>query len=369
MKRSEFLTEFTHGKETLAVAGSHGKTTTTAMLIWILDQLGTDPSFVAGGVVNQLGTNARAGAGEYFAIEADEYDNMFLGLAPKIAVVTNIEHDHPDCFPTPEDYRAAFKAFLQNVRSDGLALVCWDDEGARSLAEEVVSKITILGYGVSPEAAYRATDIRFESGLPVFTFFKGDQDLGEVKLAIPGRHNVTNATAVLAVIDQLSLDLSKAVQALGVFTGAGRRFEILGMADGVTVIDDYGHHPTELAATLQAAKSRYPDSRVWAVWQPHTYTRTRTLEADFIRALTTADQAVILKIYAAREADPGYSAVRIAEALPAEKAKYCDTFDAASTLLIEKLVPGDVVIVFSAGDATEVSKAVLNGLEQRERED
>ena len=175
LKRSEFLTEFTHGKETLAVAGSHGKTTTTAMLIWILDQLGTDPSFVAGGVVNQLGTNARAGAGEYFAIEADEYDNMFLGLAPKIAVVTNIEHDHPDCFPTPEDYRAAFKAFLQNVRSDGLALVCWDDEGARSLAEELASKITILGYGVSPEAAYRAADIRFENGLPVFTFFKGDQ--------------------------------------------------------------------------------------------------------------------------------------------------------------------------------------------------
>ena len=369
LKRSEFLTEFTQGKETLAVAGSHGKTTTTAMLIWILDQLGADPSFVAGGVVNQLGTNARAGAGEYFAIEADEYDNMFLGLAPKIAVVTNIEHDHPDCFPTPEDYRAAFKAFLQNVRSDGRALVCWDNEGARSLAEELASEITILGYGVSPEAAYRAADIRFENGLPVFTFFKGDQDLGEVKLAVPGRHNVINATAVLAVIDQLGLDLSKAVQALGVFTGAGRRFEILGMADGVTVIDDYGHHPTELAATLQAAKSRYPDSRVWAVWQPHTYTRTRTLEADFIRALTTADQAVILKIYAAREADPGYSAVRIAEALPAEKAMYCETFDAASTLLIEKLAPGDVVIVFSAGDATEVSKAVLNGLEQRERED
>ncbi|HCU56729.1 MAG TPA: UDP-N-acetylmuramate--L-alanine ligase [Anaerolineaceae bacterium] len=369
MKRSEFLAELTQGKDTLAVAGSHGKTTTTAMLIWVLTQLGTDPSFIAGGVVNQLGTNARAGSGQYFAIEADEYDNMFLGLAPKIAVVTNIEHDHPDCFPTREDYRAAFKAFLRKVRPDGLALVCWDDAGARSLAEECASEIAILGYGSSPEATYKAVDIRVENGLPVFSFCRNDLLLGEVRLSIPGRHNVINATAALAVVHQLGLDLKAAVRALGAFTGAGRRFEILGTGNGVTVIDDYGHHPTELAATLQAAKSRYSGRRVWAVWQPHTFTRTRTLESDFIRALSTADMAVVLKIYAAREADPGYSAARIAEAMPKEKAMYCESFDAASAFLLEKLLPGDVMIVFSAGDATEVSQAVLNGLRQRERED
>lgn len=369
LKRSEFLSELTQGKDTLAVAGSHGKTTTTTMLIWILTQLGTDPSFIAGGVVNQLGTNARAGSGKYFVIEADEYDNMFLGLTPKIAVVTNIEHDHPDCFPTQEDYRAAFKAFLQKVRSDGLAIVCWDDAGAWSLAKELGSEVPILGYGSSPEATYKATDIRVENGLPVFTFCKDELLLGEVRLAIPGHHNVINATAALAVIHQLGLDLKTAIQALGAFTGAGRRFEILGTVNGITVIDDYGHHPTELAATLRAAKSRYPDSRVWAVWQPHTFTRTRTLEADFVRALSTADQAVILKIYAAREADPGYSATRIAEAMPKDKAMYCETFDAVSAFLLERLMPGDVMIVFSAGDATEVSLAVLNGLKQRERED
>lgn len=369
LKRSEFLAELTKGQDTLAVAGSHGKTTTTTMLIWVLNRLGLDPSFIAGGVVTQLGTNAHSGSGSYFAIEADEYDHMFLGLAPKIAVVTNIEHDHPDCFPTKEDYRAAFKAFLQRVRPDGLALVCLDDPGTQSLAAEMTAEVNIMGYGTASEAAYRAIDTHFENGLPIFSFCKAEQTLGEVKLGVPGQHNVINATAVLAIVHQLGLDLDAAIAAVGEFTGAGRRFEILGEADGVTVIDDYGHHPTELAATLQAAKSRYPESRIWAVWQPHTYTRTRTLEVDFIQALSTADQAVILKIYAAREADPGYSAARIAEALSGDKAAYCETFEEADSYLLAQLKSGDVMIVFSAGDATEVSQAVLNGLKARERED
>ena len=219
LKRSDFLAELTRGKETLAVAGTHGKTTTTTMLIWILDRLGTDPSFIAGGVVSQLGTNARAGSGPYFAIEADEYDFMFLGLAPKIAVVTNIEHDHPDCFPTKDDYRAAFKAFLQRVQPDGLALVCLDDPGARSLAEEMADEVNILGYGVSPDAVYRAEDIRVENGFPVFSICNGEKVLGQVRLAVPGHHNVVNATAALAVVHRLGLDLDTAIRALGEFTG------------------------------------------------------------------------------------------------------------------------------------------------------
>lgn len=369
LKRSEFLAELTQGKDTLAVAGSHGKTTTTAMLIWILDRLGTNPSYIAGGVVSQLGANAHAGSGPYFVIEADEYDNMFLGLAPKIAVVTNVEHDHPDCFPTREDYRAAFKAFLRRVRPDGLALVCLDDPGAQSLAEELNAEESILGYGFSSPADYRAKDIRIENGLPVFAFCKRDQNLGITRLSVPGRHNVVNATAALAVVHQLGLNLEAAIQALGAFTGAGRRFEVLGQADGVTVIDDYGHHPTELAATLQAARSRYPESRIWAVWQPHTFTRTRTLEADFICALATSDRAVILKIYAARETDPGYTAERIANALSKERAIYAETFEEAIEYLLKQLKPGDVMIVFSAGDAIEVSRAVLAGLQEREREE
>ncbi len=375
LKRSEFLEELTQGKDTLAVAGSHGKTTTTAMLIWVLDQLGTDPSFISGGMVNQLGCNARAGEGVYFAIEADEYDYMFLGLSPKVAVVTNIEHDHPDCFPTPADYRAAFKSFLTRVRPDGLALICRDDPEARSLMNEMVgSKVNLLSYGTSTDADYRAEEIVFVDGFPQFRLLHqtgriSTEDLGWVRLRIPGRHNVLNATAVLAVIHQLGLSLADSINALSTFTGAGRRFEVMGSEGGVTIIDDYGHHPTQIAATLEAARSRYPQSRLWAVWEPHTYSRTQALEDAFIQSLSKADQVIVLKVYAAREADPGYSAEKIAAALPDEKARYCADFDTASKLLLDKLTSNDVVVTFSAGEATKISQTVLEGLKKKSGKD
>lgn len=363
LKRAEFLAELTEGQDVIAVAGTHGKTTTTAMLIWILTQLGTDPSFIAGGVVNQLGRNAHAGKGQYFVIEADEYDNMFLGLAPKIAVVTNVEHDHPDCFPTEADYVNAFQVFLGKVR-DGLALICEDDPNARQLGEAASGQINVLGYGTTPGADYRARQIAFVDGWPVFHLFHAEQDLGETRLQVPGRHNVLNATAALAVINQLGLDLQEAIEALSTFIGAGRRFEVLGEAAGVTVIDDYGHHPTEIATTLEAARSHYPGSRIWAVWQPHTYSRTRSLEPAFIQALDRADRAVILRIYAARETNPGYSAEVIAQALPEGKAVYRDGFEDAVQYLIKELRSGDVLIVFSAGDAVKVSQSVLKQLQK-----
>jgi UDP-N-acetylmuramate--alanine ligase len=369
LKRSDFLAEVTEEQDVIAVAGSHGKTTTTAMLIWILEEMGIDPSFIAGGVVSQLRRNAHFGSGPYFVIEADEYDNMFLGLAPKIAIVTNIEHDHPDCFPTEADYRQAFRAFLGKVQAGGLALICQDDPGARSLGAELDGPLSMLGYGTTAEADYRATEIDFAAGWPVFRIHFGEEDLGQVRLNVPGRHNVLNAAGALAAVHQLGLDLAPAINALSAFTGAGRRFEVLGETGGVTVIDDYGHHPAEIAATLQGARSRYPDSRIWAVWQPHTFSRTQSLESDFIEALNLADRAIVLKIYAAREADPGYSAQVIAEALPAGKAEYADTFESAQALLLEALEPGDVLIVFSAGDATQVSRAVLEGLKTEQHKE
>ncbi|MDY6872516.1 MAG: UDP-N-acetylmuramate--L-alanine ligase [Chloroflexota bacterium] len=362
-KRSDFLADLTEGQDVVAVAGSHGKTTTTAMLIWILEEMGIDPSFIAGGVVSQLKRNAHFGSGPYFVIEADEYDNMFLGLAPKIAIVTNIEHDHPDCFPTKADYKQAFRAFLGKVRDDGLALICQEDPCAKAMGAELADQIPVMGYGATLESDYQATEIDFSGGWPVFRLRFGEEDFGQVRLQVPGQHNVLNATGALAAIHQLGLELAPAIQALNAFTGAGRRFEVLGEANGVTVIDDYGHHPTEITATLQAARTRFPQSRIWAVWQPHTYSRTQSLESDFIEALRLADQAVVLKIYAAREANPGYSAQIIADALPSGQATYADTFEAAQTHLIEQLKPGDVMIVFSAGNATQVSGAVLNELE------
>jgi UDP-N-acetylmuramate--alanine ligase len=375
LKRAQFLDQLTKGKDTLAVAGSHGKTTTTAMLIWILDQLGTKPSFIAGGVVTQLDCNARAGAGRYFAIEADEYDNMFLGLSPQIAIVTNIEHDHPDCFPTAEQYRNAFKDFLQRVRPKGLALMCLDDPEARSLMDEFLdSNLHILGYGTTADADYRANEIIIEKGFPKFTLdFRNQKgqikSLGTVTLRVPGRHNVLNASAALATVHQLGLSMAEAMEALHRFTGAGRRFEVLGRVNGTTIIDDYGHHPTEIAATLEAAHARYPEGRIWAVWQPHTYSRTAALEKAFIQALERANRVIVLKVFASREENSGYSAEKIANVIPNGKADYMEDFVAAANFLIANLAPKDVVIVFSAGNATELSQAVLEGLQQKRKKD
>ena len=373
MKRMDFLKEVIGDKETLAVAGSHGKTTTTAMLIWVLDFLGIDPSFIVGGVVRQLACNARAGAGRYFAIEADEYDSMFLGLAPKIAVITNIEHDHPDCFPTEDEYYTAFQGFLDRVRPDGTALLCHDDPAAYRLSCELQGKpYQVMTYGTHPDADYQAQKIEVVNGSPTFIFtHQGPSgkksSLGRVHLSLPGKHNAVNAAAVLAVIHQLALPLDQAIKALAEFSGAGRRFEELGQAGGVTLIDDYGHHPTEIGATLEAAASRYPHQRVWAIWQPHTYSRTRSLESAFVRALDLADRVVVLKIYAAREADSGYSAQQVADSLPEGKAVYREDFSSAETYLLENLQPGDIAIVFSAGDAPEISRHVFSQLSAQDK--
>ena len=373
LKRRDFLKELTKGKHTLAVAGSHGKTTTTAMLIWILHSLDQDPSFISGGIVSQLACNAHAGTGRYFVIEADEYDHMFLGLAPTIAIITNIEHDHPDCFPTPDEYRAAFQAFLERVLPDGKTLMCLDDSETRALfTQQNSQQPRLLGYGTSTDANYIADSIALNDGFYQFDLIYQNgngwqKHLGRVKLNVPGRHNILNATAALGAIHQLDLSLPGAIQAIGEFSGTGRRFEILGEADGVTIIDDYGHHPSEIAATLEAAQSRYPGRRIWAIWQPHTYTRTQNLAQGFAQALDLADKVLVLKIYAARETAPGYSAEVIAQALPPGKASYAPNFDLAAEHLINNLASGDVAIIFSAGDATQLSQTAVSKLRQRER--
>ncbi len=374
LKRRDFLAELTQGKQILAVAGSHGKTTTTALLIWILHQLGTDPSFISGGVISQLGSNAHAGQGPHFVIEADEYDYMFLGLTPSLAVVTNMEHDHPDCFPTQADYRAAFEAFMARIQPGGKAILCADDPGTWSLFEQDAGQQwQKFSYGTALSADYRAEGITYRAGFPCFDLEYRDehgqtQHLGTVNLSIPGHHNVLNATGALAAIHQLGLSVSAAIDAAGAFSGAGRRFEILGKGDGVTIIDDYGHHPTEMEATLAAARTRYPGQRIWAVWQPHTFSRTQNLAGDFTQALQLADRVVVLRIYASRENDPGYSAAAIVNSLPPEMAAYANDFEAAAEHLLNNLAAGDIVIVFSAGDATRLSQMLLKQLDQREKE-
>ena len=377
-KRADFLGDLMAARVGIAVAGTHGKTTTTAMVAWALTRLEQDPSYIIGGVSKNLSNNAHAGSGDAFVIEADEYDRMFLGLAPQIAVVTNLEHDHPDCFPTPEDYQGAFNQFIDCVRPGGLLLACQDDRGAARLAQEAPSHIRSLVYGVfeikTPPhdlpADYCALNLELNSiGCYQFEiWFRGEtpQNLGRVSLQVPGVHNVSNALAAFAVVHQSGLSPAGAAHALEEFVGTQRRFDVRGEAGGVTVIDDYAHHPVEIVATLSAARKRFPGRRLVAVWQPHTYSRTQMLSEAFIGAFDSAERVIVTEVYAAREASEGYSAARLVAQMSHPGVVFIAALDAVIEDLLSWLKPGDVVIVLSAGDADRVSEELLEKIKPEE---
>ena len=331
-KRSEFLGELLKDFTSLAVAGTHGKTTTTSMLAWALADAGCDPSYIIGGISKNLGNNAHAGKGSYFVIEADEYDGMFLGLTPTWAIITNMEHDHPDCYPAPQDYIRAFSAFASQVKPRGGLLTCGDDPGLSVLASQIPPTASALTYGLGAANTYSAQSLVVDPrGVSRFTLANQGQPLIPVEMPLPGEHNVRNA-------------------------------DILGVSHSITLIDDYGHHPTEIRATLQAARSRYPQSRIWAVWQPHTYSRTRTLFNDFVEAFNTADGVVVTEVYAARENNPGFSACQLVQQMHHPLKHFSPTLDEAALFLEKNIQPGDVVLVFSAGDANLISVRLLNYL-------
>jgi UDP-N-acetylmuramate--alanine ligase len=382
LKRSEFLSSLMERHFGVAVAGTHGKTTTTAMIAWMLTSLGQDPTFITGGVLNNLKTNAHAGKGKALVIEADEYDHMFLGLAPRLAVITNIEHDHPDNYPTPEDYFAAFDAFAAQLDREGTLLVCANDPGAAHLGELAKGRgQKVLTYAIrEPKsiiygrpADYIADTLNpHQDGGISFDAYctlpgKKFELHPAITLRIPGKHNVQNATAALAVAHQMQLNVEQASLALSEFTGTGRRFEVRGVARGVPVIDDYAHHPTEIRATLSAARLRYPRSQLWVVWQPHTYSRTRTLLPGFTNAFDQADHVVVAEIYAAREKTPpdGFSSLQVVAAMHHPDVRYLADFDQITDYLAKVLVAGDVLLVLSAGDADVVSGNVLARLKER----
>jgi UDP-N-acetylmuramate--alanine ligase len=386
LKRSEFLSSLIDERLGIAVAGAHGKTTTTAMIAWMLTSLGQDPSYIVGGVVNNLGTNAHAGKGQAFVIEADEYDHMFLGLRPKIAVITNIEHDHPDCYPTPDDFFKAFDNFATQVGTDGTLLVCANDGGAVRLGQIARARgQNVLSYAIrysNNGSAKQPIDYIAESLTPNMVggmSFETVCSLAEEKfelhsptnLRIPGRHNVQNALAALAVAHQMHLPVEQASKALSEYRGTGRRFEVCGEVDGITLIDDYAHHPTEIRATLSAARMRYPISKLWVVWQPHTYSRTRLLFQDFVGAFEQADHVLVTDIYAAREQKPedGFSSQQIVDAMTYPDAHYIPDFTQASKFLVNNLISGDVLIVLSAGDADQINSRVLALLKERSEAD
>ena len=373
-KRSDFLGSLMAEKTGIAVAGTHGKTTTTAMIAWTLTALKRDPSFIVGGTLNNLGINAHAGQGSPFVIEADEYDRMFLGLKPRIAIVTNLEHDHPDCYPTFEDMYSAFQEFVNLLPADGTLIVCAEDEGAVSLLPHARRNgVNVISYGLQSEMTINSPQwIQARNVKPnerggfdfsALTNMGADSaSVVSVSLQVPGEHNVRNALAVLAVIATLGLPLQEAADALAQFTGTGRRFEIRGEVKGVTVIDDYAHHPTEIRATLAGAKARYPNHRIWAVWQPHTYSRTRTLFYEFSRAFGDADEVLVTEIYASREAKQEFSSAEVVSAMPHSSARYSGSLEATTNYLLEHLRLGDILIILSAGDADQISTEVLKKL-------
>jgi len=375
-KRIDFLGQLMTDKIGIAVAGTHGKTTTTAMIAWVLTELKCDPSFIIGSVMSNLGVNARAGKGDTFIIEADEYDRMFLGLKPRIAIVTNLEHDHPDCYPTFEDMFAAFEAFTDLLPADGTLVVCAEDSGPSALISRArKAGKAVVGYAIQGEMTInspnwvqaRALKSNYLGGFS-FEFssnLSDDASVVKVDLQVPGEHNVRNALATLAVVELLGLSTKKAAKALAEFTGTGRRFEIRGKENGVTVIDDYAHHPTEIAATLSAARARYPGQRIWAVWQPHTYSRTQTLFMEFSRAFKDADEVIVSEVYASREAKQDFTSAEVVSAMPHPSARYIETLAEISQYLLEHLQPGDVLLVLSAGDANQICTAVLTGLKKR----
>jgi len=375
-KRADLLGQLMADKTGIAVAGTHGKTTTTGMIATVLTELKQDPSFIVGSIITDLGVNAHAGKGKAFVIEADEYDRMFLGLKPHIEIITNLEHDHPDCYPTFEDMYSAFESFVDLIPADGNLIVCADDSSLTSLINYArKAGKAVVGYAVQNKKTIdspnwiQARALKTNS-LGGYTFeaasnLSGSLSTVKVELQVPGEHNVRNALAVLAVIELLGLSTQKAAKALEKFSGTGRRFEIRGEADGVTVVDDYAHHPTEILATLSAARARYLGRRIWVVWQPHTYSRTQLLFTEFSRAFEDADEVIVSEVYASREPKQDFTSAEVVSAMSHASARYIATLDEISHYLIENLQPGNVLLVLSAGDANQICTDVLTGLQER----
>ncbi len=375
IKRDQMLGRMMEGRYGIAVAGTHGKTTTTALIAWLLTQAGLDPTFIVGGVVENLGTNAQAGQGEHFVIEADEYDYTFLGLKPRLAVVTVIEMDHPDCFRDLDEVTEAFIKFVRLAPKDGCVVGCGDESRVRAViegrggakgSEGEKGKPQVVTYGLGAGVDWRAVEIRAnELGGSDFVALKEGQPVEAFGLQLPGLHNVKNALAAIVVADHLGLDLSSVGTALREFRGTKRRFEHKGTAGGVIVIDDYAHHPTEIQATLAAARKRYPASEIWAVFQPHTYSRTRALLHEFAESFGDADHVIVVDIYPAREYDDlGVSTADIVARMTHPDARHIATLDDAADYLLRHLKAGDVLITLGAGDGYLVGERVLASLGQ-----
>jgi UDP-N-acetylmuramate--alanine ligase len=364
--RAEMLAELMRVKYGIAIAGSHGKTTTTSLVATILRAAGFDPTVVVGGRMASLSSNARLGAGDLLVAEADESDGSFLRLTPTIAVVTNIDPEHLDFYKTHEAVKEAFVTFLEKVPFYGLSVLCLDHPHVQDLLPRVQRRH--VTYGVSPQANYSARNITFRGLSTSFVAYRRGEPLGEFTVRMPGQHNVLNTLAAIAVADELEVPLDAMKEALSTFHGVARRFSIVGEVEGVTLVDDYGHHPAEIEATLSAARNAY-DKRVLVAFQPHRYTRTESLWDDFTRSFNKADVVLVCDIYAAGEKPiPGISSERLAKAIAEHghgAVRYVRDRAELAAELARQARPGDVVIALGAGDVNKVLGPVATDIRAR----
>jgi len=366
LPRAAALASVMAGRRAVAVAGTHGKTTTTSMLTVALQHCGADPSFAIGGNLNESGANAHNGTGEIFVAEADESDGSFLAYDPEVAIVTNIEADHLDNYGTPEAYVRAFDAFAEGVT--GFLVACADDPGARGLGERARARgVEVQTYGESPDADVRIAELDLAGSGVSFELVARGRRQGRVTLRLPGRHNALDAAAAFTAGRGLGFPSGELREGLAGFTGTRRRFELKGYAGGVWVYDDYAHHPTEVAAVLAAARPLAGEGRVVAIFQPHLFSRTRVFAAEFGKALGAADEVIVMDVYAAREdPEPGVTGALVAGnvPLPPELVTFEPSWSAVPSVAVARLREADVLFTFGAGDVTLIGPEILELLER-----
>jgi UDP-N-acetylmuramate--alanine ligase len=375
IKRAEMVGRLMEGKIGVGIAGCHGKSTTSGLVAYILAHAGYDPTYLIGAEVADLGTNAAAGKGPDVVVEADEYDRAFLSYHPQVALVTNVEADHLDYYKTWEAVKQAFRGFVANVPAGGTVVLCADDAEAMALRDAVGEGVSVVTYGVErPEARGRrpgeidwwASEVETEGMGQSFAVWHQGQRLRRLRIALPIRHNVQNALGATVVCLTLGLSLDEIAAALESYRGVRRRFELVGEVDGISVYDDYAHHPTEIADTAAAAQAHFPGRRIVALFQPHTYARTRYLLEGFKTCFREFDRLFILETYAAREAiADGMTGAQLAAEIESPKPGYFETFEEAAEGVAAELREGDVFFTVGAGDVDSVGPMVLERLKRR----
>lgn len=361
LSRAQALAVLMSGSKAIAVAGTHGKTTTTSMLTVAMQSCGEDPSFAIGGTLTSSGSNAHRGTGDFFIAEADESDGSFIEYHPYGAIITNIEHDHVDYFATSQSVVDAFSAFVRTISPGGFLVYCADDEGARALSSSSGDHCAKISYGTADYADLHIDQIELQPGGSRARASWRGRAIGDIELQVPGHHNLLNAAAALTAGLALDLSAGQLLAGLSTFRGTARRFELKGQVQGIRVIDDYGHHPTEISATLNAARRYAADGRILLIFQPHRYSRTRAFVNQFALALDLADRVWVLEVYGANEKPIlGVTGASITKLM--EHGTFEPNFMAATEAVVEEARPGDVILTLGAGDVSSLALLIVEAL-------